>query len=172
MRFFQVARVLGSFLLLGSALEAPAQQHLGNRSGNYSLALAQEIVAAHNAVRSRIGVPPLVWSDQMAAVAQNWANTLLARGAFEHHQDNPYGENLLEASGYDPTPSQVVNAWSSEAKNYRYAENTCSSVCGHYTQVVWRDTKAVGCGVVRDATREIWVCNYAPYGNIVGERPY
>ena len=171
MRFFHAARVLGILLLLGSGLDAPAQR-VPNRSGNYSLALAQEIVAAHNAVRSRIGVPPLVWSDQMAALAQNWANTLQASGAFEHRKDHRYGENLLEASGYDPTPSQVVNAWSSEAKDYRYDANTCSSVCGHYTQVVWRDTKAVGCGVVRGPTREIWVCNYAPYGNIIGERPY
>lgn len=172
MRFQQLARVFGTFLLLGSALETPAQQPIANRTGNRSFLIAQEIVAAHNAVRSRVGVPPLVWSDKMAALAQNWANTLQANGAFEHRRPNAYGENLLEASGYAPTPSQVVNAWASEAKDYRYSANTCSGVCGHYTQLVWRDTKAVGCGVVRDPAREIWVCNYAPYGNIVGERPY
>jgi len=45
-------------------------------------------------------------------------------------------------------------------------------VCGHYTQIVWRDTKQVGCGVARDNRREIWVCNYDPPGNWVGHRPY
>ncbi|MBV9296765.1 MAG: hypothetical protein JO145_14435, partial [Acidobacteriaceae bacterium] len=61
---------------------------------------------------------------------------------------------------------------SSEAKDYQYAANSCFAVCGHYTQVVWRDTREVGCGMVHDARREVWVCDYAPYGNIVGERPY
>ena len=167
-RFFRTARVAGALALLG--LQAAGQPGEGSR--DQPLAVAQEIVAAHNAVRSKVGVSPLVWSDDMAKVAQEWANTLVAKGAFEHRTDHRYGENLLEASGFEPTPAQVVSAWAEEAKDYQYSANSCSGVCGHYTQVVWRDTKAVGCAVGRDAAREIWVCNYAPYGNVVGERPY
>ncbi len=164
----KAARIFGALALLG--LQAAGRPGEGSR--DRSLLVAQEIVAAHNVVRRKVGVPPLVWSGEMAKVAQDWAYTLLARGTFEHRTDHRYGENLFEASGFDPTPSQVVDAWASEAKDYRYTANTCSGVCGHYTQVVWRDTKMVGCAMARDLRREIWVCNYAPYGNIVGERPY
>lgn len=71
-----------------------------------------------------------------------------------------------------------------------YDSNTCSpgtcscisfqcNACGHYTQVVWRDSERLGCGV-GDCTGggEIWVCNYDPPGNVIpsGEtkpsRPY
>ncbi len=167
-RFKDGARIFGALALLG--LQAAGQPGEGSRDP--SLLVAQEIVAAHNVVRSKIGVSPLVWSNDMAKVARDWANTLLATGAFEHRTDHQYGENLLEASGFEPTPAQVVDAWASEAKDYQYSANSCSGVCGHYTQLVWRDTKIVGCAMVRDAKREIWVCNYAPYGNIVGQRPY
>jgi PadR family transcriptional regulator len=49
---------------------------------------------------------------------------------------------------------------------------SCRGVCGHYTQIVWSNTREVGCGVARDSNREVWVCNYNPPGNWIGERPY
>ncbi len=130
------------------------------------------VIAAHNSVRHRMGVPPVAWSDELARVAQNWADILLANGQFAHSRDHRYGENLYEIRGGSSTPYSVVSAWASEAANYQYATNSCSGVCGHYTQVMWRDTKQVGCGVAHDQQREIWVCNYAPFGNIIGEKPY
>ena len=136
--------------------------------------VANQIVAAHNAVRSKVGVPPLAWSDELAQAAQNWANRLVATGAFEHSKTGLYGENIFELSGagFSGNPVQVVSAWASESENYQYLTNSCMGVCGHYTQIVWRDTRAVGCGVAQDGKREIWVCNYAPFGNIVGVKPY
>ena len=156
--------------LFGSG--SSAQQKLAEGSSGQSTVLAKEIVAAHNLLRNKIGVPPLVWSDEVAKSAQDWANTLLAKGAFTHRQGLQYGENLYAGSGFPATAHYVVNAWAEESRNYQYTVNKCSAVCGHYTQIVWRDTRAVGCGVARGANREVWVCNYAPYGNIVGERPY
>jgi uncharacterized protein YkwD len=133
-----------------------------------------EVVAAHNFVRGKVGVPPLSWSDDLARVAQRWADKLMDSGVFMHSTDMRFGENLFQISGLgaSSTPYEVVNAWGSESDFYRYDTNTCHGECGHYTQVVWRDTKQVGCAVSRNDNREIWVCEYAPYGNIVGERPY
>ena len=42
--------------------------------------LSQAMLNAHNAIRARVGVPPLVWSEQLAEVAQDWANHLIATG--------------------------------------------------------------------------------------------
>jgi pathogenesis-related protein 1 len=45
-------------------------------------------------------------------------------------------------------------------------------VCGHYTQIVWRDTTSVGCAAQSCPQGEIWVCDYSPPGNYVGQHPY
>lgn len=134
--------------------------------------VAKEMVAAHNLYRARVGSPPLAWSDRLAARAQQWAATLIERGQFLPRRDGQFGENLFEISGGSASPSSVVGAWMSEEANYHYATNSCTGRCGHYTQVVWRSTKLVGCGAARNATREVWVCDYDPHGNTVGERPY
>jgi pathogenesis-related protein 1 len=135
-------------------------------------ALARDMVDAHNAVRAGLKMPPLIWSDRLTERAQDWADTLLARRQFAHRQKSPYGENLYEITGGSATSAQVVKAWAGEVKDYDYNSNKCRGMCGHYTQIVWRDTKEVGCAVARGGGREVWVCNYDPPGNYIGERPY
>lgn len=132
------------------------------------------MLAAHNEVRARVDVPPLRWSDRLAAHAQEWANRLLAERQFYHRPHPAFGENLFDVVGPRPhaSPAYVVNDWASEASDYSYRANTCRKMCGHYTQLVWGDTREVGCAVARDSNREVWVCNYNPPGNWIGERPY
>ena len=134
--------------------------------------LARDMLAAHNAVRARVGTAPLAWSDPLAARSQDWADTLQARGQFAHRPNSPYGENLFEIAGAAASPAQVVEAWAGESRNYDYSSNRCRGMCGHYTQIAWRDTKEVGCAVARGRGRDVWVCDYDPPGNWVGRRPY
>jgi pathogenesis-related protein 1 len=135
-------------------------------------AQGREMVSLHNRVRARMGVPPLAWSDKLAAQAREWADTLLARNQFFHRPNSAFGENLFEITGASASAAQVVDAWAGEIRDYDYASNRCRSVCGHYTQIVWRDTREVGCATARGGRREVWVCNYDPPGNWVGKRPY
>ncbi len=133
---------------------------------------AAEILAAHNAIRSRVGVPRLVWSDRLAAAAQRWADTLVKRNQFAHDPKSPYGENLFAVIGGTASPAEIVEEWASEEKNYDRRTNSCRGECGHYTQVVWRNTRELGCAVARRGNREICVCEYDPPGNFNGQRPY
>jgi pathogenesis-related protein 1 len=141
-----------------------------------STTLARDMLAAHNEIRARVEVPPLRWSDRLAARAQDWASHLLQERQFYHRPHPAFGENLFEISGGRATPADVVGDWASESRDYSYRANACNGVCGHYTQVVWSSTREVGCAVARDSgretSREVWVCNYDPPGNWVGERPY
>jgi uncharacterized protein YkwD len=137
-----------------------------------SSSFAREMLKEHNAVRASVGIPPLQWSEHLAAVAQNWANRLVAQRKFEHSPDTLYGENLFDISGQPATAALAVKFWASESRNYDYASNSCRGMCGHYTQIVWRDTRSVGCAVARGGGREVWVCNYDPAGNWLGQRPY
>ena len=131
-----------------------------------------EILQAHNSVRGAMKLPPLTWSDKVAAVAQQWADRLLARNEFIHRPKSLYGENMFKIIGSPISPAHVVKEWAAEAAGYDYKSNHCKGVCGHYTQLVWRDTKEVGCGVARKGRTEIWVCDYNPPGNWIGQRPY
>jgi len=134
--------------------------------------LAREMLSAHNSVRAEVRVPPLEWSDSLAGVAQKWANELVNKHQFSHNPNVKYGENLFEITGATAPAALVVKSWASESRSYNYASNSCSGRCGHYTQLVWRNTKKVGCAVARAGGREVWVCNYDPPGNWVGQRPY
>jgi len=128
---------------------------------------------AHNAVRRAKGVPDLSWSPSLATVAEGWATTLEAESCAMRHSGNAYGENLYWNWGFQANPSEVVTSWAAEESDYDYASGSCSDVCGHYTQVVWRDTTQLGCAMKTCSDgAEIWVCNYDPPGNYSGEKPY
>jgi uncharacterized protein YkwD len=131
-----------------------------------------EMLEAHNRLRASVGVAPLVWSDKLASVARSWADQLAAEGRLHHRASPRYGENLYLISGGRAAPNDVVSAWAAEEADYDYRTNTCHATCGHYTQIVWRTTKAVGCAVARSRGIEVWVCEYDPPGNYVGQKPY
>jgi pathogenesis-related protein 1 len=132
-------------------------------------------VAAHNQARQAVSVPPLQWSAELAVTAQRWADKLReSRCAMRHSGAAGLGENLAWASGQALSPGQVVGMWVGERRDYDATRNSCApgKVCGHYTQVVWRSTTHVGCGMASCGNSEVWVCNYTPPGNYVGQRPH
>ncbi|XP_009605694.1 pathogenesis-related leaf protein 4-like [Nicotiana tabacum] len=135
----------------------------------------KDIVIVHNKARAEVGVPlpPLKWNNTLASYAHDYATTKLAECKLVH-SDGPYGENL--AMGYGEFSAvDAVNLWVGEKPNYEYATNSCNSgMCGHYTQVIWRNTLQVGCARLKCQNGEAWFvsCNYYPPGNYIGERPY
>ena len=65
---------------------------------------ANEMVAAHNRWRKTVGAPPLKYSTELAASAQEWANHLKESNhcQLEHSKpDGRYGENLFWASAME-----------------------------------------------------------------------
>jgi pathogenesis-related protein 1 len=139
-----------------------------------STAGIQQMVDAHNAWRKKSGVAPVAWSPKLAAFAQEWADQLAAENEFKHRTNHHYGENLAAAEGQKMSPRKVVQMWGEEVKDYNYSTNSCKpgEMCGHYTQVVWHQTKEVGCAKAKSHDKEVWVCNYNPPGNYRGEKPY
>ena len=55
----------------------------------------------------------------------------------------PMGENLFMAHGFKPPAEDAVKDWYSEIKFYNFKKGTGKDI-GHFTQVVWKDTKYIG----------------------------
>ncbi|RXY91726.1 CAP domain-containing protein, partial [Klebsiella pneumoniae] len=43
---------------------------------------------------------------------------------------------------------------------------------GHYSQIVWRETREVGCAIETGNGMDVLVCRYFPAGNVIGQSPY
>jgi uncharacterized protein YkwD len=149
------------------------------------------ILAVQNSYRNSCGTASLTWSPDAAAAAQKWVNGCNQKGGSPCHENDkdcpnynantPYGENL--SFGY---PSQAGdNAalhWICEFKNYNFQDpkivsgsfissdqDPCPTVNGHFTQVVWKASKFVGCAshtcTFNGNTGTLWSCKYLPPGN-------
>ncbi|WOL19723.1 hypothetical protein Cni_G28525 [Canna indica] len=137
-----------------------------------------QFLYAHNLVRAAHLELPLAWDPTLESYAGWWASQRRADCRLEHSFPEgrfDLGENIFWGSGSGWGPLDAVQDWAGEERDYSYAANTCAPgrVCGHYTQIVWKDTRRVGCArVVCDDGDVFMTCNYYPPGNYVGERPY
>ncbi|XP_071449351.1 scoloptoxin SSD552-like [Hetaerina americana] len=190
-------------LLLLVVLSSPAWAYGGKSfmsSGQLSCGDKQQILSMHNQMRQRVangqvhGQPPaanmkeMVWDDELARIAQNWAN----QGRVSHNSPRSsrftVGENIAATWTYGhPSPSgsspdfrKCISDWfaevsyfpSSNVRQYQFSHST-----GHYSQLVWGDTYLVGCGYSyyvdpQKGYTKFYVCNYGPAGNIVGGQLY
>ncbi len=133
-----------------------------------------EILNVHNYCREIVGVHKLQWSDTLAQIAQAWADTIAITGQI-HHSHNPnYGENLFWST-YRASWKTAIEAWCNEQKYYHGEKITYvgAEKYGHYTQVIWNKTLYVGCGQSKTkGGLYIYVCEYYPPGNFIGQYPY
>ena len=138
---------------------------------------AERLLIAHNIERERRDVPRLKWSAHLAAQAQVWAATLARSNRFEHAADRfGAGENLWMGTAGRYSPEAMIDGFVSEGRHFRPGRFPDVSSTGnwrdigHYTQLIWRDTREVGCAVSSGADSDILVCRYFPAGNIVGQK--
>ncbi|XP_071172259.1 GLIPR1-like protein 1 [Mytilus edulis] len=118
----------------------------------------------------------MTWSKQLASVAQAYADKCIwGHNSARSSQANSFsyvGENLYVTTSSTGYLDKSVASWVNEKKDYDYASNSCSGVCGHYTQVVWADSTKLGCAVASCPSMtnlpsyfrnvKFVVCNYGP----------
>lgn len=162
---------------LALVASTPALIGANNLTGNFEA----RVLAAHNRERSALGVGPLHWDSALARDARVWAQHLSATGRFEHAPENsrdPEGENLWAGTrGYYPLEA-MVNGWVREKRFFRLGTFPNNSTTGriadvgHYTQLVWRGTRQVGCALATGTREDVLVCRYSDAGNYFGEHPF
>ncbi len=140
--------------------------------------VAQRLLDAQNAERVRLGLRPFTWSAKLAEHARKWAQTLATSDMFEHSPvgaDGGEGENLWYGTKGDYSPEEMIGFFVDEGKQFKRSTFPDVSTTGdwqdvgHYTQIVWKDTREVGCTIASNTVRDFLVCRYAPAGNVVGQ---
>jgi hypothetical protein len=171
-----IAAILG---LAGAAMgisQAPALK------AEALLALTSEERAwlrAHNAARRDFGSAPLQWSPRLSHEAYRWARRLAREERLRHsstRERGETGENLWLGTAGHFTPEQMVAHLIDERRYFK--PGTFPNVSrtgnwadvGHYTQIVWQDTREVGCAKARGRRFDVLVCRYYPGGNVIGQR--
>ena len=159
-------------VFLGLAALSPAEAALPRD-------IQARILAVHNSTRAEVGVAPLRWDERLARDAEEWARHLTQINALQHwgahgEQPNGEGENLWMGSRGYYSVEQMVGGWVGEKAAFRRLRNWEDdfSHVGHYTQMVWRGTNAIGCAIAGSGQFDFLVCRYAPQGNVVGRPAY
>ncbi|CAG2251435.1 GLIPR1-like protein 1,Glioma pathogenesis-related protein 1 [Mytilus edulis] len=161
-------------------------------TGSYlSTSERDTILQLHNDARNNVqptasNMQQMTWSSELASVAQTYANKCVwSHNSARSSQASSFyyvGENLYVTTSSYGYLEKGVASWDNEKKDYDYASNSCSGVCGHYTQVVWADSTKLGCAVGSCPSMtnlpsyfqnvKFVVCNYGPGGNYNGVKPY
>jgi uncharacterized protein YkwD len=133
------------------------------------------VLQQHNRYRATHEVPPLVLSPALNAMAQQHAEQLARTNRAVHSGNPQVGENLstLQSSRQaPPRPEAVVDRWYSEMQHDNFTKPGFHARTGHFTQVVWKASKALGVGIAhaRDGTWSV-VGQYRPPGHSAGHLP-
>jgi hypothetical protein len=139
----------------------------------------QAILTTQNGYRSdpAVNTPALQWDSNLATGAQGWADNLASTHQFQHSDPSArqgLGENIAQAKAGSRTAAQLADLWGTEEKPYfkpgifSNVTTDPSKTVGHYTQMIWRTTTKVGCGLASDGTNDYLVCRYSPQGNMSG----
>ncbi|EFJ53192.1 hypothetical protein VOLCADRAFT_55219, partial [Volvox carteri f. nagariensis] len=156
---------------------------------------AKTILERHNWYRARHQTPALQWDAEMAAEATAYAHVLARRDCILAHSMGMDGENLVTKRGYPSIDSTCIlapTAWYREVMYYNFDAKRLfkdnwyqSQMVGHFTQLVWRSTTLIGCGVAVNYSHPIEfnmrtyigackmvVCRYRWAGNIPSDNVF
>ncbi|XP_064639471.1 cysteine-rich secretory protein LCCL domain-containing 1-like [Lineus longissimus] len=183
-------------VILASATSGQCQPKRDGRNGYLSKfglteAEARNLVDLHNEWRRKVNATSmnkLEWDDDLATDAMTWAKMC----SWRHGQPSKpaftlgrVGQNLGYTTKYNVDKRHSFDIWVDELNYYNFTANLCYfPPCGHYKQVMWDSSKKIGCafhvcaqmytkdGEPLDERASYLACNYHPWGNIPGERPY
>jgi len=108
------------------------------------------ILAAHNVERAALGLPLLVWDNDLGNAAATYAAQMATTGIFQHSDRSTrrgIGENLWYGTHGAYSVEQMVSGWASEKQMFAPGIFPNVSRTGnwmdvaHYTQMIWPSTQ-------------------------------
>ena len=136
----------------------------------------QSIVAKHNELRAKHGACPLAYSKSIEywTTSSPGFKASCAGPALQHNAPGTYGENIAMRSGDGLATFDAAygaHMWyCSEENCFDYGNPKYSSQTGHFSQVVWKESLEIGCGLCQrkslSSYQIVLMCNYAAPGNM------
>lgn len=154
---------------LTNNLQPKAKAGTNGNTINYKF--LDEVLKAHNLCRQKHGVPPLSLNFELSEYSQSWADNLSKKNLFEHSDltwnNIPVGENISICAGQEVTGKFMTDMWYNEHEKYDYNNPGFDTETGHFTQIIWKDSKYLGVGIAQNKEGTYYVvANYAPPGNV------
>lgn len=132
--------------------------------------IREELLTAHNNYRKKHGVGSLSRNSTIEAIAQEYSEKLASTHTFGHSYNKLNGKQLgenLYCSSRTTDGISVAMDWYEEFVDYDFKSDYIPGT-GHFTQVVWKESQYLGCGLGISENYYVVTCNYFPMGNIVG----
>jgi hypothetical protein len=119
---------------------------------------------AHNTYREKFGSKPLDWDAQLSVNATLWAETLLKAERLSRSETEK-GESIFRGKAPVKSCQEAVDAWHQEKEKYKGEPITEATEATNYTQMMWKSTTKLGCGMAKNDQNAVYVCQYDPAGN-------
>jgi pathogenesis-related protein 1 len=161
-----------------SCMQGPLPAVPSSTGSRVSVNQAELALQFHNCARKEVGTPPIQWSPALAAEAQKWSEHLASTVCkMIHTPNNPYGQNIFSGNGKFYDAFDASQAWYSERTTGHFQNNYVGGqdtvAVGHYTQVIWKSTTAVGIGQASCPNSMVIItADYSPPGNYLGQKAY
>ena len=151
-----------------NALKAKLKE-CGYTEGSELFTFALSAIKRQNVIRACHNANPLMFNCEIMKISQDYSEHLLSIGNLEHSQATFHGqwmgENLAYTGGSKPTGETPIDMWYEEISNYNFNNPGFSSGTGHFTQVVWKNSKEFGIGLACQRSTCFMTGNYYPGGN-------
>ncbi|WEK44533.1 MAG: CAP domain-containing protein [Candidatus Sphingomonas colombiensis] len=144
--------------------------------------LKSVMLRGHNEERATLGLPPLIWDENLVTAARVYATEMAQTGRFAHAEQpqgpGRQGENLWTGTREAYRFDEMLGHWLSERRFYVNTTTPGFSNTGrwqdasHYSQIVWRGTQRIGCAMASNHANDFLACRYSPPGNVVGQTAY
>ncbi|KAI9870450.1 MAG: hypothetical protein M1830_004239 [Pleopsidium flavum] len=164
-----------------SSSAAPSPSPVAESTGTDYNSLA---LHHHNIHRTNHSADALTWDDNLASYAQQVASSCV----YAHNNKaggGGYGQNIAAGAKPDHIGGVITGQFYNDEmelfQDYGQATPDMSNFegWGHFSQIVWKDTKSVGCytqacpgglaNVGSKTPKFFTVCNYSPPGNFAGD---
>nr|WP_066524893.1 CAP domain-containing protein [Sphingobium sp. EP60837] len=160
----------------------PAAYHGMEEAERDNWLLRDVVLGMHNDERESLGISPLAWDAALAQDAARYARQMALTNRFQHSprasRAVPSGENLWMGPRRLYSYEVMIGSFLDERRLFRRGgklPNVSTSGrwedVGHYTQMIWRGTRKVGCALADGQNYEYLVCRYFPAGNEFGKGP-
>ena len=144
-----------------------------NDNNNSDINIKRKAFFEHNRKREIHNSTKLKLSEDLCKKAKNKILKLIEKDDDEFIYDEDeeeLGENLFISYQGPVDAKTICNSWYNEKNKYDFSKNKYQKGTGHFTQMIWKESKKVGFGWDTSKNNKFYfLAYYYPAGNEIGK---